>query len=136
MRVLTIHQPYASLIANGEKWTENRTWFTEYRGPLAIHAGLYQGRVPKSDREMYSWGSIIAVAEMVACVNHRDCWRQDEAALIPGSKKTWGEFRSHVHAEGPCCFVLENVRRVEPYEITGHQGLWLLPSGVCLVEVG
>jgi len=39
MKALTISQPYASLIASGEKWVENRTWATRYRGPLAIHAG-------------------------------------------------------------------------------------------------
>lgn len=39
MKALTISQPYASLIANGEKWIENRRWETLYRGKLAIHAG-------------------------------------------------------------------------------------------------
>jgi len=39
MKALTISQPYASLIASGEKWVENRSWPTGYRGPLAIHAG-------------------------------------------------------------------------------------------------
>lgn len=39
MKALTISQPYASLIARGEKFVENRRWPTPYRGPLAIHAG-------------------------------------------------------------------------------------------------
>lgn len=39
MKALTISQPFASLIASGEKWIENRIWYTSYRGPLAIHAG-------------------------------------------------------------------------------------------------
>ena len=38
MRVLTIRQPWASLIALGHKDIENRTWSTRYRGPLLIHA--------------------------------------------------------------------------------------------------
>lgn len=39
MRALTLHQPYASLIAIGAKRIETRSWATAYRGPIAIHAG-------------------------------------------------------------------------------------------------
>jgi len=40
MKALTIHQPYASLLACGAKKYETRSWATNYRGPIAIHAGL------------------------------------------------------------------------------------------------
>lgn len=39
MKALTLHQPWASLIAVGLKTIETRSWSTKYRGPLAIHAG-------------------------------------------------------------------------------------------------
>lgn len=39
MKVLTIIQPWATLIAKGIKQVENRKWATGYRGPLVIHAG-------------------------------------------------------------------------------------------------
>lgn len=38
MKALTIKQPWASLIANGIKDIENRTWKTNYRGRIYIHA--------------------------------------------------------------------------------------------------
>ena len=38
MRALTLTQPWASLIAIGSSTVETRSWRTEYRGPLAIHA--------------------------------------------------------------------------------------------------
>lgn len=38
MKALSIRQPWASLIAEGYKTIELRTWKTNYRGPLAIHA--------------------------------------------------------------------------------------------------
>ena len=38
MRAITIHQPYASLIAVGVKKYETRSWATSHRGPIAIHA--------------------------------------------------------------------------------------------------
>ncbi len=40
MKVLTLHQPWASLVALGVKTIETRSWSTAYRGPLAIHAGV------------------------------------------------------------------------------------------------
>jgi activating signal cointegrator 1 len=38
MKALTLWQPWATLIAMGEKRIETRTWSTRYRGELAIHS--------------------------------------------------------------------------------------------------
>ena len=38
MKVLTLTQPWATLVAIGAKRIETRSWSTKYRGPLAIHA--------------------------------------------------------------------------------------------------
>ena len=37
---LSIRQPWAWLIVNGFKDVENRTWGTQHRGPLLIHASM------------------------------------------------------------------------------------------------
>lgn len=39
MKCLTLHQPWASLMAAGLKRVETRSWPLHYRGPLLIHAG-------------------------------------------------------------------------------------------------
>ena len=39
MKAITIKQPWASLIAFGEKYNETRSWRTKYRGEIFIHAG-------------------------------------------------------------------------------------------------
>lgn len=38
MKALTLTQPWATLVAIGAKQIETRSWKTDYRGPLAIHA--------------------------------------------------------------------------------------------------
>ena len=38
MKALTLWQPWASLVAVGEKKIETRCWTTKYRGDLAIHS--------------------------------------------------------------------------------------------------
>jgi len=40
MKALSVWQPHASLIAIGAKAIETRSWYTKYRGPLAIHASV------------------------------------------------------------------------------------------------
>ena len=57
-RVLTVRQPFASLIALGVKTIEARTWSTDYRGPLIIQAGARSfGGVNSTTAEMIrSWG--------------------------------------------------------------------------------
>lgn len=44
-KVLTLTQPWASLVAIGAKRIETRSWSTSYRGPLAIHAAQGLGPV-------------------------------------------------------------------------------------------
>ena len=38
MKVISIRQPWASLIVNGYKEYEFRSWKTNFRGPIYIHA--------------------------------------------------------------------------------------------------
>ena len=40
MKALSVRQPWAELIVAGLKDVENRTWRTDYRGPVLIHAGM------------------------------------------------------------------------------------------------
>ena len=41
MVCLTMHQPWASLLVYGIKRAEGRTWNTDFRGRLWIHAGTF-----------------------------------------------------------------------------------------------
>lgn len=49
MKALSIRQPWAWLIVHGHKDVENRTWRTDVRGDLLIHAGK------AIDTEGYDW---------------------------------------------------------------------------------
>ena len=40
MKVITLKQPWASLVAYGYKKYEFRSWKLKYRGDIIIHAGL------------------------------------------------------------------------------------------------
>lgn len=57
MKVLTIRQPWASLIILGYKDVENRTWWTSIRGKIAIHAS--------QSKAMEDWRRAIATVVLV-----------------------------------------------------------------------
>lgn len=38
MKAITLWQPYATLIAEGHKVYETRSWATSYRGVMVVHA--------------------------------------------------------------------------------------------------
>lgn len=117
---LTICQPWASLIAWGDKRVENRTWRESYRGPLLIHAGksrLFLDRygdvsdVP-GPRPL-PMGAIVATAWLTACVR-APVARHHAWAL------------THPYADaGKVWWLLERVRPLErPLPWRGAQGLW------------
>jgi len=100
MKAITIKQPWASLIIEGIKDIENRTWATKYRGHILIHSsaksdtkmerltssqwktirlnGLHENRL----NELNS--AIIGSVEIVDCVvNHNSIWaEQTEGCCI------------------------------------------------------
>lgn len=128
MKALTVSQPYASLISDGSKFVENRTWQINYRGPIAIHAGLGSKYLTKTELARYPTGVVLAIADIAACV-HLDeinirAHSSSESRRIPGTDKTWFSAHMHAHTEGPWCWILENVRQIEPVRATGKQGLW------------
>lgn len=111
---ITICQPFAEYIATGEKRVENRTWPTQYRGVLLIHAGKSRAWLDGADPRAFIFGAIVAVAKLIDC-KHID-------------SRDWGELeqlRSHRHTFGPCCWILDGVVRLrEPVPVNGAQGLW------------
>lgn len=72
MKVLTVKEPWASLIINGYKNYEFRSWKTSYRGKILIHVGKsieteYLERFQDYFLH-YEKGAIIGEAELTDCI--------------------------------------------------------------------
>lgn len=67
MKALSVRQPWASAIAWGEKSVEHRSWSTDYRGPLLIHASgsPFALELDGGDTMPLPYGVIIARVELV-----------------------------------------------------------------------
>ena len=72
MKALTIKEQWASLIINGYKEYEFRSWKTNYRGKILIHAGMSMDKDMISrfkDYDLkYMSGCIIGEADLVDCI--------------------------------------------------------------------
>lgn len=128
MKALTISQPYASLIASGEKWVENRHWSTNYRGLLLIHAGKGTQYLDKDELAEYPNGCVVAIAWLANCF-HRTTIKRNASfgwsnEIAEGCDRSWLELSSHPHTEGPYCWILKDVRAIETIPCRGAQGLW------------
>jgi hypothetical protein len=100
MKTITVKQPWASLIVEGIKNIENRTWKTKFRGRILIHAGkncafdylMPDGKIISDTTDKLGWhydniphGSIIGSVEIVDCViNHESIWAEkNDPILLP-----------------------------------------------------
>ena len=73
MKVLTIKQPYASLIAHGFKKYEFRTWKTKYRGEIYIHASIGISKSINKDKGFTYLKSEIKPGYILCKCNLVDC---------------------------------------------------------------
>lgn len=75
MKILTLKQPWATLVAEGIKNYEFRSWKTNYRGDILIHAGL---GVDKEAIELYKNTNLVfPKSKILAIVKINDCIQID-----------------------------------------------------------
>lgn len=128
IKAITISQPFAKLIANGAKFVENRSWSTEFRGPLAIHAGKGTQYLTRKELENYITGAVVSTCELIACIDINQPKQRDHDELKQNGMAMEQVLR-HRHCEGPFAWVLFEVRPCsEPYFVNGKQGLWTLET--------
>lgn len=124
MKVITIKEPFASLIRAGIKEYEFRTWKTNYRGEILIHASLGVDKLAmekyKSYNLDYHSGCIIAKATITDCIKI-----DNEARNMLKEKNplVYGNIINNTNWEG-YGFKLENIEIIEPIKVKGKLGLW------------
>ena len=124
MKALTIKQPFASLILEGLKEYEFRTWKTKYRGPILIHAGKGVDRKAMKKFEQYNLkypvGAIIAKAEIEDVIYVDDEFRK---MLQMKNPLVYSGVINDESWEG-YAFKLKNIQKQDPVIVNGQLGLW------------
>jgi hypothetical protein len=125
MKALTIRQPHAEMIMLGRKRIENRSWKTNVRGWIGIHAGKSKAELKPFEKEMdylpgvMEFGSLVGFAEIVNCLTIAEVRK----------RKTLFHDQA-IFATGPYCFILGEVQRLleVPIEMPGKQGFFEIPD--------
>lgn len=121
MKVITLKQPWASLVAYGYKKYEFRSWKLNYRGPILIHAGL--GIDKEAMQKVKDLNLEFPSKKIMAIVNIDDCILLDE------------DISSVINKENPLVYgnkirtgyawKLSNAKLVNiPESVSGKQGIW------------
>lgn len=132
-RALSIRQPWAWAIVNAGKRIENRPRRTHHRGPICIHASLYEPKRPDYDACLNILDQIHGTVSQSAMVR-----KQGRKASMHNS--TEGKARGGIIAtaeivdcvetsdspwfSGPYGWVLENVQPVPFIPVKGALGLF------------
>ena len=123
MKAITIKQPYASLISEGIKEYEFRTWKTKYRGEILIHAGKQVDKTACERFEKYNLeyktGCIIAKAKITDCIKVDDKIRK----MLKEKNELVYENAIDKNFNG-YAFKIENVQKINPIEMNGKLSLW------------
>ena len=121
MKVITLKQPWASLVANGYKKYEFRSWKLNYRGDILIHAGKSFDK--DAMEKVKNLNLNFPTSQIVAVVHIEDCIKLNEEInkniciqnpLIYGDKNRTGY-----------AWKLGKVTKLSiDEEIPGKQGIW------------
>ena len=130
MKALTITEPYASLIREGVKKIETRSWKTNYRGEILIHASA---KMPTKST-LKKWGlSVREYWKLLEYIEHvLPSYITCKAKLVDCVEITEEFIDSLSDVEKQCGFysvgryawILEDIEPVDPVKAKGHLGIW------------
>lgn len=134
-KAVTLYQPYASFMAVNEKLIETRSWSTNYRGTVFIHAGL---RLPAhgSPEEAHARELLRGSAHLsdtplenlprgvlLSCGTLVDCVRMDEAYCA--RMEDTREYQLGWYSPGRYAWIFEDMQQLpELVPFKGQLSLW------------
>lgn len=126
MKVLSIKEPYATLIASGKKLIETRSWKTNYRGEIFIHAsGTKLAKEYLTSEYVLSlitnlnlnFGNIICKANLIDCVYMDD-------NFLNKIKLNTKEYNLGLYEKGRYAWIFEDVEPIYPIPVKGKLNIW------------
>ena len=124
MKVLSIKESFAILIKDGVKIYEIRSWRTNYRGEIYIHASLSLSkseRVESANKYLKSEikpGFILCKCELVDCIPMTD-------EFIKYINEETSEYDYGLYSEGRYAWKLKVLEVLdEPIPAKGKLGIW------------
>lgn len=127
MKVLTIKEPFATLIKKKIKYIETRSWKTNYRGELYIQASISKIKNEVKERkellslfseDELNYGHIICKCNLVDCIYMTEDFIEKE------KKNNHNNFIAGRYEVGRYAWVLDDVKEIKPIKVKGQLGIW------------
>ena len=128
MKVLTLNEPWATLIKNKKKYIETRSWKTNYRGELYIHAGKKKINSSITNRpelislvgnDKMNYSKIVCKCELV------DCIYMTEDYIKKIKKEEPQQFICGEYSVGRYAWILRNITPIDSdKDVSGKLGIW------------
>ena len=122
MRVITLKQPWATLVAEGLKKYEFRSWKYSYRGEILIHAG--KGVDKEAMKKFEHLNLNYPRSRIIAKVKILDCVKLDKEInenIIRENELVYG----HKYDRTGYAWKLEVIEKIDDDKaISGKQGIW------------
>jgi hypothetical protein len=142
-KVISLTQPWATLMAVGVKEIETRGWRTSHRGWLGIHATRecdksFRINGAASDLAMAGFYDALPQSGLVGAVCLVDIWRTEDLLVYWRSRRRHGvglysderEQRYGNYEPDRYGWITRTPRMLkEPIPMRGHQSIWKLPHG-------
>lgn len=127
MKVLTIREPWASLIGCGVKIIETRSWPTSYRGELYIHAGVH--KISEKDERAVRLSKLIPnnrlhYGEIFMKCKLIDCIKIDEEYAAKVQSENPKNYECGNYTPGRYAWILSNIKYIEPIPAKGRLSIW------------
>lgn len=127
MKVLSLKEPYATLVKENKKLVETRSWKTTYRGELYIHASTTKiSKECRENKELMAlieniplnFGNIICKCKLVDCIYMTKDYVENM------QKNNQQEYICGVYAEGRYAWILEDIKPIKPIKAKGQLQIW------------
>lgn len=124
MKVLSIKEPYSTLICNNKKRIETRSFKTNYRGELYIHSSISKTNIKDEkllkiiNNDKLNYGKIICKCKLVDCIYMTN-------DFINEIKKDKQEYICGYYEEGRYAWILEDIEPLkDKIDALGNLGIW------------
>lgn len=127
MKVLSLTEPFATLIYEKEKLIETRSWKTNYRGELYIHASMTKpSKNDLGDKELMclvenknmNFGNIICKCNLI------DCIYMTKQYVEEMKKNNYQEYICGEYKEGRYAWILDSVEPIKFIKAKGQLNIW------------
>ena len=115
IKVLSIKEPFATLIKEKRKLIETRSWKTNYRGELYIHASISKSNLNNKNQSFieltkdlsFNPGYILCKCKLVDCIYMTKEYIEDM------KKNHYQEYLCGLYEEGRYAWILDNIEPIE-----------------------